>query len=459
MVMWCLSGAVMMYVSYPNLAKETRLRHLAPIDWNECCKISAAALNDDATVGEAEVEMLGSRPILRRRGQAGLQLIDLNTGSSIDQVSRLDAVSVAKAFATKATPASPLNPVLIDYDQWTVSGSFNADRPLYRHQLRDGVELYVSSRTGRAVQMTSTGQRFWNWVGAIPHWLYFAELRHKPSLWNEVVIATSLAGCFLVAIGIYIGIRRLNAGPIGRWSPYGGFNLWHHLLGLIFGIFALTWVLSGLLSMNPWGWLQGADAEAEIAQLRGDPAPSAARIKKGLSAFARTNRADVVSLEISPLNGNMYFIASTARGERIRFSVDAELAPLNDEDLAQAARALGDGGAPAMSLMTQEDAYYFTHHGDIARLPAYRMIVPDGTRYYLDAVSGALVAKIDRGAGEYRWLHEGLHRLDFAAWLRARPLWDLTMLALISGVTLLCATGVYAGYRRLVRREPAAKAS
>jgi len=79
------------------------------------------------------------------------------------------------------------------------------------------------------------------------------------------------------------------------------------------------------------------------------------------------------------------------------------------------------------------------------------MILRDGTRYYIDAVSGALVAKIDRDAQIYRWLHKALHRMDFAAPLRGRPQWDALMLLLMSGVTLLCVTGAYLGYRRLVR--------
>ena len=34
-----------------------------------------------------------------------------------------------------------------------------------------------------------------------------------------------------------------------------------------------------------------------------------------------------------------------------------------------------------------------------------------------------------------------------------RPLWDLLMLPLIAGISLLCALGVWMGWRRLTRRE------
>ncbi len=123
--------------------------------------------------------------------------------------------------------------------------------------------------------MTTARERFWNWLGAVPHWLYFTELRRHPNIWSQVLIVTSLLGCFLAGIGIYLGVRQFAARPAGRWSPYVGFNLWHHIAGLTFGVFALTWVLSGLLSMNPWGWLQGAGTQPESAAIEGAPRSSA----------------------------------------------------------------------------------------------------------------------------------------------------------------------------------------
>jgi hypothetical protein len=447
MVMWCLSGVVMMYVGYPDLEESARLRHLAPIDWRACCNISDGLLPDDSPVRRAQIEMLEGRPVLRVRGATESRLIDLGTGSAIERVSTTEATGVARAY--ELSPAEPRLQGEIDYDQWTVSGSFKADRPLYRFQLSKGTELYVSSATGRAVQLTTAGERFWNWLGAIPHWLYFTELRHRPALWSNVVIATSLTGCFLAAVGLYIGLVQFVRRPVGRWSPYRGFNLWHHLAGLIFGLLTLTWILSGFLSMNPWGWLEGAGAGSEIGRLRGKGEILGADLKGGLAALAQSRPAAVVSIEIEPLDGHLYFIASTAAGERRRFDANALPAPLNEADLAFIAGALGANaiGSP----MTEEDAYYFSHHRDSTRLPVYRVILGDDTRYYVDPLSGGLIAKVDREARAYRWLHQALHRMDFSALLRGRPQWDVLMLSMMSGVTALCLTGLYLGYRRLTR--------
>jgi hypothetical protein len=446
MVMWCLSGIVMMYVSYPALGEDVRLKALQPIAWRDCCKI-AATLRADLTPTRIWIEMVGGRPVLFR--DVDSPPIDLLTGSLVEGISADQAAGVAKRYAADNSPAAPRLLGLIDRDQWTVSGEFNSARPLYRFGLADpaGTELYVSSRSGRAVQKTTAKERFWNWLGAVPHWLYFTELRRHPIIWSQVVIFASLLGCFLAGVGIYLGIRQLAARPAGRWSPYAGFNLWHHIAGLAFGVFALTWVLSGLLSVNPWGLLQGAGAQTESAAIEGSP-PSrdlAAVLQNLASAHPQA-----VSLQAAPLNNALYFIASGASGERLRLDERGEPAPLSRGELGFLSHALSAVGVPGPpQLLTQEDDYYFTHH-ETAALPVYRLILASGTRYYLDPVSGMLVAKLDTASRRYRW-SQGLHRLDFSAFLRARPQWDLTMLLLMSGVTMLCVTGAYLGVRRLTR--------
>jgi hypothetical protein len=451
MTMWCVSGAVMMYVSYPALGANVRLENLARINWDGCCKIPDALPGHAGRFEDGQIEMLADRPVLRSKSR----LVDLITGGSIDHVSKEQAAAVAAGYV-KGTSGAPLSVALIGYDQWTVSGEFDADRPLYRFALGDTLQtvVYVSSTTGRAVQITTRTERFWNWLGAVPHWLYFAELRRNSWLWNQVVIYTSLLGCFLAGLGIYIGVRQAIAQPSGRWSPYRGFNRWHHLAGLIFGLFALTWVVSGLLSMNPWGLLETQDAQTEFAILRG-PSPSGAQLKEALQAFVRMPPKDVVSLSVSPLGGRLFFIATTVNGERYRFDTNAANAPLKEADLSYVASTLRGRGPPvSAALLTQEDRYYFGHHGKVPPLPVYRVMLRDGsdTRYYLDAVSGTLVAKVDREAQAYRWWHDGPHRMDFTPALRRRPQWDAVTLFLMSGVTFVCATGAFLGYRRLVRK-------
>ncbi|MGB6309486.1 MAG: PepSY domain-containing protein [Steroidobacteraceae bacterium] len=456
MAMWCLTGVVMMYVSYPNLDENDRLHDLAAIDWSGCCKIAEQALDDGAPISDVQLEMLAGRPVLYLRDAQASRLVDLTTGTAISRVSPEQALTVARAADTSGAVDAPRLLDVIDYDQWTVSGEFNPDRPLYRFALGDAqrTEIYISSATGRAVQATTGRQRFWNWVGAVPHWLYFTELRHRAAVWTQVVIVASSVGFFLVVTGLYIGLRQLLLRPAGRFSPYEGFNLWHHVAGLVFGIFTLSWILSGLLSMNPWGWLERGGARQERALLQGMSLISGADIRAALKAIAANGPSGVVSVKMAPFNGHLYFVASTADGGRQRLSADGTPAPLNESNLKFVAGVLGGMGATEhLELLTREDDYYFSHHRDSVPLPVYRIVRadPPAARYYVDAISGELLAKIDRGAEGYRWLHEGLHRMDFTAGMRARPQWDILMLLLMSGVTAVCITGTYLGCRRLLR--------
>jgi hypothetical protein len=456
MVTWCISGVVMMYVSYPALDESSRLTHLAPIDWNGCCTLGDRALSEVAAVRDFGIEMRNGRPVLYlHSAHAPVRVIDLISGASMGSVSPQQATEVAKAYLDGSAPAAPALRGLIDYDQWTVSSSFNADRPLYHFSLGDRLrtELYVSSTSGQGIQMTTGRERFWNWLGPVPHWLYFARLRRMTAVWNQLIIVTSTIGCFLAATGLYIGWRQWLRRPGGRWSPYHGFNLWHHMAGLLFGVFTLSWVLSGLLSINPWGLLEGASAESERAVLRG-PDPSSTQLMAVLQALARTQPANLLSVRMAPLGGKLYLTATAANAQRYRLDERGRPSAMDEADLAPiVAKLNGPGASGALQLMTREDTYYFSHHSEQVSLPVYRFASGDGsgTLYYIDPVSGSLLAKINRRTQGYRWWHQGLHRFDFVPALRGRPQWDALMLLLMSGVTMLCATGTYLGYRRLVR--------
>jgi uncharacterized iron-regulated membrane protein len=449
MVMWCLSGVVMMYVHYPNLSEASRLAALPPIDWHRCCT-AGEALQADRPVERLQIEMLAGHPVLRvTQAGAPARLIDLTDGQPVEHVTADQARSVALAYGPDPSPPVGIDhdqPVGIDHDQWTVSGEFRRDRPLYRFDLDDpaGTQLYVSGSSGKAVQITTGPQRFWNWLGAIPHWLYFTRLRAHVALWSQVVIWTSLLGCFLAGTGLYLGVGQLRRTTDGRWSPYRGFMLWHHLPGIVFGFLVLTWVASSLISMNPWGFLDGEGGITAASRLRGPP-PLGREITQALPALAAFTPADMVSIVTAPFDGTLSFIATASDGRRQRLDISGRALP--PPDMVNAAARLGGRQA---ELLADGDSYYFDRPGEVAALPVYR-VVAGSVRYYLDPISGEVLRTMDADSRWYRWLHEGLHRLDFSPALRSRPIWDLMMLTLMLGVTAVCITGTLLGWRRLTR--------
>ena len=139
----------------------------------------------------------------------------------------------------------------IDYDQWTVAGDFDSDRPLTRIALGDeaGTEIYVSSTSGEVVLTTTRNERLANFFGSIPHWLYVSALRHHGHAWSALMWWLSLVAATGAAIGVIVGLVRLGRGPLSR-----GLQRRHHIAGLAFAPFLLAWIFSGFLSMDD-GWL------------------------------------------------------------------------------------------------------------------------------------------------------------------------------------------------------------
>jgi hypothetical protein len=219
---------------------------------------------------------------------------------------------------------------------------------------------------------------------------------------------------------------------------------------LLFGVFALTWVLSGLFSMNPWGLLE---SPARGAQLAGEAPMTWRGVRESLLAVRSLPEAGaIVSLVTAPLAGGMYWIATMQEGKQIRLDALGRRAPLPEAELLDTARRFARPAdlASAM-LLRQEDAYYYRRH-DPVFLPVFRVVAndPGQTRFYFDPVSGKLLALIDGTARWDRWLFDGLHRWDFCAALRASSIWKTLVIVLLIGGAMLSAIGSYLAVRRVL---------
>jgi len=453
MAVWALSGVVMMYVAFPETTNDERLAGLAPLAVGECCAPLPPELAGAGALETASVEMLAGQPVLRWAGAGGPGMVDLATGQPPVIDAALAGAIAAEHFSRSGGGELAPDVAAITRDQWTVYGRFRQHAPLFKASFADpaGTALYISGATGEVVQDTTSQERFWNWLGAVPHWLYFTSFREIQWLWYDVVVYATVLGVFLTATGLYLGIRMYGRGR--RRSPYRGLALWHHWTGLIFGVFTLTWVASGLVSMQPWGWFESEGPAAEAAAMRGRPmlAQDAALLLQALESAAPAN---AVRASLSVQQGKPFAVLADAKGESWR-AVLPSLAPspLDDMALAQLSAIARPGVRVAsQELIRAEDAYHFGHKGKVV-LPAWRIIYADeeATRLYIDPRTGEGLAKVDSAARAYRWLHYGLHRMDFTGALRSRPLWDIVTLPLMLGVSLLCLIGACLGGRRLWR--------
>jgi len=189
--------------------------------------------------------------------------------------------------------------------------------------------------------------------------------------------------------------------------------------------------------MNPWGFLEGgSDDRAE--QMTG--LFSFGDLEEAVLA-AKASGVAARRLTAAPLEGRLYLMA-----DGVRFDARGRPAPLSRSALAQAAARLGP--ARSQAVISRADAYYYDGHDGRAHLPAYRVELADGVRFYLDPASGQVLERVDAAGRAYRWLFAGLHRLDVVNGLRGGVPWTVAMTLLLTFAGAGVATGVWLGWRR-----------
>lgn len=453
---WCLSGIVMMYVEYPELTEQDEVGMLDSLDFSDCCRLPADAALDRNETDTFWIEMLAGRPVLRHQQGSSQRYWDLSSGEPLGPIDAQDARQISLHHAANAGIASFGFDGPIERDQWTVYGAYDPHRPLYQFTESDTgrTRWYVSSATGEIVNWTTAEQRFWNWLGAVPHWLYPTLLRQHTQVWAQVVVWLTIFATFLTVFGIYIGIRQYKSRRSGRYSPYRGIPLWHHYCGLFFGAFTLIWLVSGFFSMNPWGALEGRDFSAELARYNKAPSGFDQWIPSVVSSLPdRQLPEQTVRLELESIAGQNLLVAWNKTGNRQLLDDTGVSSSAVPEPFFSDAPGIlrPDVSVVEAGWLHSDDAYYYNHHEE-RELPVYRIIFADGERFYLDAVTADVVHAVDTNARWYRWLHYALHRGDFPV-LRDRPIWDVWMLALLGGVTLGALTGTWMGIKRIARRQ------
>jgi uncharacterized membrane protein len=340
-----------------------------------------------------------------------------------------------------------------------VPQGLNPLRPLHRIEVGDaaGTELYVSSRNGEVVRDTTRSERVWNWLGSVPHWIYFTPLRADPPLWHDVVVWLS-AACIVSAVtGIVIGIlrvrlrRRFRNGAV---TPYSGWMAWHHIAGLIGGFFVLTWIISGWLSMNPNGWFQrGPGDAAAMARYTGagkSPFPWPPAVLPSGEGEAAPREAVLLWFDGKPL---LQLRDAKAR-VRVVDAATGSPAVIGKDDILRAAARLRPGAITQATLQTREDFHWYGHHRE-RTVPVWRLQFDDPAHswIYIDPASGQVAGSNDSNSRLRRWLFNAAHSLDFPWLIQYRPAWDLVVWLLSIVGTVASASGVVIGWRRL-RRKP-----
>lgn len=488
-VVWFASALVMMYARMPALDPGERLNRLPPLDVEAVAvdpgRAAAAARLDAgaAEIFQLRLGMAGERPIYRFRTSAGWTAVYADTGSQMLQLSEDQATAIAAQFASRPVAGGALPPpgydrLLARPDQWTLQV-----RPLFPvHRIHAGGDvLYVSDRTAEVVMETTPASRFWGTAGAVFHWFYFTPLRSHSTLWYQLIVWASAAGCVLTLSGLAVGVIRLTRR---KRSPYTGIMRWHHYSGLAFGAAAFTWVLSGALSMDPFRWQAGrSTSSAQHSAVAGGTSavnqPDLASIRTALESVStsfRPREVEFLQFAGEPLmlayrppssgDGRGYGGGTYAAGP---LSFQAVVQPFEHrlvtldggaprrfsrlELVAAATAAMPASNVVNVVELDDYDAYYEDRRHRRLPLPVLRLRFDDAdaTWLYLSPSLGRIVHREQRQSRVDRWLYRGLHRLDFPGFYHRRPLWDVVVIVLLLGGFFSSASSLAPAARRLRR--------
>lgn len=456
-VMWFLSGLVMLYVPFPNWSDQERIAALPTVDTarvNVTPDVALAKAGTNIYPTAFRLEMLGGTPVYRIVAGGKHVVISAETGDEIGSVSAEDAA----LHLFKVFPGVSHRLVeTLDHDQWTVTRRYDAHRPLYRFAIDDGrgTIVYVSSQTGEIVQNVTRPERFWNWLGAIPHWIYFTPIRRDQQLWRQSVMWLSGPLVIGAITGLWIGILRLRVRQPykgGRVTPYRGWMKWHHIGGLVGGIFLTTWIFSGWLSVNPFQMF----ARTQVTQeQRTDyagwtPVSTSGVTSEALNAVGRLQPTDI---SFSWVGGQPFMIARNHNTVALAEAKTGATTRIENEFLLEAARHVRpENQIVETEVLTHEDVYWYSHHRQ-RPLPVIRAVFDDpaATWVFLDPATGAIAGLSDTSGRTYRWLFNFFHDYDLPILLRNQPARDIIVWLLSIAGMVISVSGIVIGWRTLKR--------
>jgi hypothetical protein len=450
----------------PELTPERRLERMPTIDFDRIRLPPLEALTRAGLSAQPDRMILltvMARPAYRVL-DGEWTTVFADTGEVLEEAGLPEILAIASRFAG-VTPAELQDGGAVRLaDQWTIA--LRRQLPLRKVLVRDEArtELYVSPLMGEVVLETTRASRTLAWAAAIPHWLYLAPLRVHDLAWRRVVLWMAASAAVLALLGLALGVIQFSPRTPFRWTDIGSYNAyagwmrWHYLLGLVFGLFTLTWVFSGFLSMEPWDW---ASEEAAGEGVSGTLSGGALELDQydlsdrgRLAASLGEQRPK--EIEMLRIQGHPYFLARRPESSTLLRADTMEVArdPFSIDSILNRVVA-GSPGARVIQtrVLREPDAYYYSRLPTLP-LPVLRITFDDpaATSLYIDPTLCRIVVRYTRRRRLERWLYHGLHSLDFSFWYYNRPLWSAGVMALCLGGAASSGIGLCLGLRRVSRR-------
>lgn len=461
-VLWLISGSVMIFSSYPRLGDaadrvaDTIPELLPPLDsvrsrLPEGERCTALALGTTYGVPTFTIETdSGTRLTLRAD----------STLAPVDPKAMPEEWCRSYAARFSSYPVARID-TLRSIDTWTAYERNKKELPIYRFVFDDpeGTWLYLSGKSGRALQCCTKRERIVSSLGTVPHMFYYPGLRSHRALWVWVVSLLGALGGVMCLSGLVVGIhmvirhyrRRHRLG-----SPYRGTFCWHHIAGCLFGLSLMLFALSGASSLIDLSDFPTPRHDKSLAKR------SRAEDPVDLSLFATdysllAARGGVTGIAWRQYGTKPYYEVTYGERSETLDGSDPSLAPLwlTESDLRGKLEPVF-GSPMRVELIDEYDNYYAYNRGDY-ELPIYRVSVEDadGSRLYVSP-TGGYSRYFSRNDRLQKWLYPFCHNLRSKFFSEHSTIRLVAMLTLVLGGLVVSVTGVVMGWRylrRLARRK------
>lgn len=459
LLVWFFSGLVMIYHTFPSVNEYDRLKKMDPLSPEGLPSIESLATRLPAgeTIRKLTLDSYMGIPCFHIQGKENSY--DLPADSSYQLPATPDFNRIATHWVD--APIARID-TLNELEQWIPFSRLRQEFPIYKYHFADKSkhQLYLSSKTGKVLQLTDAKSRFWAWMGPIPHWIYFTSLRQDLIRWSQVVVWLSGIGCVMCIAGLYLCVRDIRlARQRGKMlTPYKKFWFkWHHLGGTLFGIIVLTFCFSGMMSLaNVQGWILTPKLPFNPQVRMNQITPSLTDYKLDYREALAAYPGEVRQLTWDAFGSYpIYTLAAEKMGKG--HWVDASTEQLRPLELTQEQirkvieEVHGQENKIHFEWLDHYDTYYLPRKYR-APLPVWKVTIDDvdQSAYYINPQRGT--SRYQNTSSRWQhWAYPALHSLQFRflaerPWLRLAVLWILML-----GGTFVSLSGVYLSIRCLVR--------
>ncbi len=448
---WFVSGIVMIYHSFPKVTKEDVVNMQEKITLSSICleKIDSlsTALFDSEKINSIIIN--SNFVYINREGKK--ESFDLSQKNSIVN---LDSIAVRWSGSSDFTVKN-----ISKLDQWIPFSHYKEKFPIRKYIFNDDykTQIYIAEKTGDVLQLTTKESRFWSWIGAIPHWIYFYQLRQNRELWIWTVKLLSLLGFIMIICGVFFAIyiikkrrgRGINLIPYKKRD----YKL-HFILGLIFGITTFTFTLSGFFSLAKAPKIFGKN-EVAINYNFKDYIPFSFYKLDYKSLIQHYEDRGIVQIEWTNFKGEPYYIVSLSSGEKLYIDASKSIPRdlyLSLEIVESAMQKWNLENSYSIEVLNRYDGNYIDRRGKL-ELPVYKVVLNDplGTQIYI-APSNAYTKVTTKQDRLQYFLYKKLHCLNFPFLVNNGLLWSVVMWFFMLGGTLLSVSGIVLTVRYIIRK-------